>query len=102
MRAEATTAIFSCSPLLNRKLVFAILVHKRKQLYGYWLDFDRTEEQYYTLSRLIDDVHETKICDKIMQHAYRWQVRATHPEWPVLMDENAWKFYEANYKLLNR
>lgn len=102
MRQEATTAIFSCSPLLNRKLVFAILLNSRKQLYGYWIDFDCTEEEYYVLARLIDEVHGTDISKAIMKQAYTWQVRAKHPDWPVVMEENAWKLWELSIKLLKQ
>ena len=94
---SARIAGMECNVLSGKTLSFITLLCLGGEFYAYWLPFNSEYERYSLMSLLIDERHETRRAAQIMSEAARWQVRATHPDWPCQLDPPFWGMYEALY-----
>lgn len=97
----ARTSGMECNVLQRKALTFIALLCLGGEFHAYWLPFDAEYDTYRLMSLLIDERHETSKAGQIMDESARWQIRATHPDWPCVLSETAWEFYDFAFTIAN-
>lgn len=96
---ELDKAGFLAEPFRGMQLVFAVLIRRGRNRKAYWIPFSSQVEEYESMAAVVAAREGDKYEERIMRHAFTWQVRATHPDWPCVMEENAWRIWEINYQM---
>lgn len=102
VRAEAEVAGHSIEVLQRTKLVFLVCLFTMSKYKAYWIDFEKEPDLYNTLGVAIELHTGINIRKQIMNEGYRWQIRSTHPDFPIRLSEDIWKLYERTYIAFNK
>lgn len=84
---------------------FVVLLKLGKSYKFWWMPFYKCisgpATDFEEFAALIDLRCGTSYFPRIMQEAFRWQVRANHPDWPIELDQTAWELFETSFTLIH-
>lgn len=83
---------------------FVVLLKLGLSYKFWWMPFRQClsgpAADFEEFAALIDLMCGTSYFPRTMQEAYRWQIRATHPDWPTELDQTAWELFETSFALI--